>query len=192
MRRTAWVSSTPFISGMARSVMIRSGVRSRRASNASSPFCATHHFVAIALQRGAQHARNLALVIDNKNVASSSRLLRDDVQIDVRRLGHELLDREIVQIFFQSMQRGAAEDRLRDSLLDDEGRGGGRDASCPSDGRSARPGSLQTADCASSVRLRSGVIIAVRGHVQDVQFAVQTPRPAARRAQSDRAPADWS
>ena len=45
----------------------------------------------------------------------------------MRRLRHEALNREVVEVLAQPVQRGAAEDGLGDAVFLDEGRGGGRD-----------------------------------------------------------------
>src|ERR1700727_602319 len=55
-------------------------------------------------------------------------LLRDDVEADVRGFGPEGLEGEEVEVFFQAVEGGTTEERLRDALLGDVGGGDRSDA----------------------------------------------------------------
>src|ERR1039458_2196642 len=104
-----------------------------------------HHLVPIALQRRAQHPRNLRLVIHNQyphgppclflttnnqqlTTVLLLRLLRHNVHIHVRSFRHKLPQRTIIQVLPPALDRRPAEDDLGDAVLGDVLRGGHRDA----------------------------------------------------------------
>jgi len=95
--------------------------------------------------------------------------LRDDVQIDVGSFGHEPLDREVVEILAQAVERGAADDGLRDAVIADVGGvgAGGVRAGEVDDGRAKVGGEAETG-VEGAFALGLGVAIAF--DVEDVEL----------------------
>src|ERR1700735_4377005 len=99
-------------------------------------------------------------------------LLRDDVEVDVRGFGHEALDGEEVEVFFQAVEGRTTEERLRDALFGDVGGGDRSDALA---GEVDNVGSQVFGELEASFEgaLALGGFVLVILDVEDVELAIE-------------------